>query len=83
MLAPRTVLVAAVLMGLFFTSFDSGWFGAEPPPPGISSALLVFGVLFGFGAWATSRVGDHKRSQMFAGVAVAAAAYGLGRLVIG
>jgi hypothetical protein len=83
MLGPRTAIVALVMLGLFYSSFDSGWFGPEPAPPGISTALLVLCVLFGLGSWATTRTGDRKRGQMFAGLALAAGAYGLGRLVLG
>ena len=82
MLAPSTVLVAVVMLSLFYTSFDSGWFG-ERAPTGVTAALGVFTVLFGRGAWATNATGDVKRSRMFTGVAIATGVYSLGRLLVG
>jgi protein-S-isoprenylcysteine O-methyltransferase Ste14 len=83
MVGPRSVIVALVMLGLFYVSFDSGIGGSEPAPPGVSGALVVFTIIFGFGAWATNASGDPKRSQMFVGVAAATGLYGLGRLVLG
>jgi hypothetical protein len=83
MIRPRSVVVALVMLGIFYTSFDSGIGGSEPAPPGVSGALLVFTIIFGFGAWATNAAGDPKRSQMFVGLAFATGLYGLGRLVLG
>lgn len=83
MVGPRSVIVALVMLGIFYTSFDSGIGGSEPAPPGVSGALVIFTIIFGFGAWATKASGDPKRSQTFAGVAVATGLYGVGRLVLG
>jgi hypothetical protein len=83
MIGPRSVVVAVVMMTLFYASFDSGWFRQEPAPPGIAAALMVFTLVFGVSAWATNATGDVKRSQMFAGVGLATGLYGLGRLFVG
>jgi hypothetical protein len=82
MFGPRSVVITLLMLGLFYTSFDSGLAG-EQAPPGITAALLVFTLIFGAGAWATNAVGDSKRSQLFAGVACATGLYGLGRLLFG
>jgi len=81
MVAPSSILVAIVALFVFYASFDSGWFRAEPAPPGISAALSIFAAVFGLGAWATNATGDPKRSRLFAGLAVASGIYALGRLL--
>ncbi|HWP67558.1 MAG TPA: hypothetical protein VNO26_16795 [Candidatus Limnocylindria bacterium] len=81
MLGPRTVVVAVVMLVLFYTSFDSGIGDTEPAPGGVTVALFVFTLVFAGGAWATNATGDTKRSQLFAGVACATGVYGLGRLL--
>lgn len=83
MVGARSAIVAVVMLALFYTSFDSGIGGSEPAPAGVSGALLVFTVVFGFGAWAMNVSGDAKRAQMFAGVGCATGLYGLGRLLFG
>ena len=80
MVGTRSVVVAVLMMTLFYASFDSGWFRSEPAPPGITAALMVFTLVFGVGAWATNATGDRQRSQMFAGVGLATGLYGVGRL---
>ena len=82
MLGPRSAVVAVVMLGLFYLSFDSG-IGGQRAPSGITAALLIFTGIFGAGAWASNATGDVKRGQFFAGVACATAIYGLGRLVVG
>ena len=52
------------MLGLFYTSFDSGIGGSARAPSGVTGALMVFTIIFGFGAWATNASGDPKRSQM-------------------
>jgi len=83
MFGPRSVVVTLLMLGLFYTSFDSGIAGSERAPAGVTGALLIFTLIFGGGAWATNAVGDSKRSQMFSGVACATGLYGLGRLLLG
>lgn len=83
MLHPSSLVVALVALSLFYASFDSGWFGNEPAPAGITAALGIFTVLFSLGAWATNATGDVKRSRLFAGVAIATGIYALGRAVAG
>ena len=83
MVGARSVVVALVLLPIFYASFDSGLVGTQPAPGGVTSALLIFALIFGVGAWATNATGDVKRSQMFAGVACATGLYGIGRLVLG
>jgi hypothetical protein len=81
MLAPVSLLVAITALCVFYASFDSGWFRAEPAPPGISAALAIFAAIFGLGAWATNATGDVKRSRLFAGLSVASGIYALGRML--
>jgi hypothetical protein len=83
MVGARSIIIALVMLGIFYVSFDSGIGGTEPAPAGVTVALLVLTLIFGGGAWATDAAGDPKRSQMFAGVACATGLYGLGRLVLG
>ena len=83
MIGARSIIVSLVMLGMFYTSFDSGIGGTEPAPAGVTAALLVFTLIFGGGAWATNAAGDPKRSQMFAGMACATGLYALGRLVLG
>jgi hypothetical protein len=83
MVGARSVVVALGMMTLFYASFDSDWFRSEPAPAGISAALMVFTLIFGVTAWATSVTGDRKRSQLFAGVGIATGLYGLGRIFLG
>jgi hypothetical protein len=83
MLGPSSFVVAAVLLGLFYLSFDSGAGGAERAPGGIVVPLLGFSGLFAFGAWALAAAGERGRSRYVTGVAMATGLYGLGRLLFG
>ena len=83
MLGPRSVVIALLLLMVFYVSFDSGIGGTERAPAGVTGALLVLTLIFGGGAWATNAAGDPKRSQMFSGVAAATGLYGLGRMLLG
>ena len=83
MLAPRSVVIALLMLLVFYVSFDSGVGGTESAPAGVTGALLVLTLIFGGGAWATNAAGDPKRSQMFTGVAAATGLYGLGRILLG
>jgi hypothetical protein len=83
MLGLRSVIIAVLMMVLFYASFDSGIGGSAPASGGVTGALLVLTLIFGGGAWATNAAGDPKRSQMFTGVACATGLYGLGRLLLG
>jgi hypothetical protein len=83
MRAVRSLVIALLLLVVFYVSFDSGIGGSQPAPAGVTGALLVLTLIFGGGAWATNAAGDPKRSQMFTGVAAATGLYGLGRLLLG
>ena len=76
----HAAVVAAVIAALLYWRFDSGVVMTEPAPRLTSLPLLGLAVIFGLGAWATSKSGFPKRAPWFAGLSVGVGVYAVIRL---
>ena len=78
----RVAAIAAAVVAVLYTRFDSGWFPGIDAPIAISLGLLALAVVFGCAAWVMQKGGRPERAPLMAGLSIGAGGYAVARLLL-